>query len=429
MEVQVAETGPCSRTLTITIPPERVQEHVAEFYKNAAQQVQLKGFRPGKVPRKVLEKRFGDSILAEAKENLVSRSFEDAVRSQELAFVGRPRVDGVDAEPINEKEAFEFQVHVDLQPQFELGEVKGLEAEKPETDVTDDDVQRALDDIAERKKSLSTVDEAVGTGDFVKVDLLFHNEGGDEVHKREGVQINAGIPVAGTDPATFAEKLIGAEKGAGIELELTFPDTFEKEEVRGQKGKVTIQVHEVLRVVPAPIDDEMAKSFEFDDLDALKADLRGRIGDEKERLGNSSIEESLIQKLMDAHPFDLPQSLVDEQKEHSINAFRERLKQAGISDEEIETKVTEAQEEAGKDAERKVRAFFLLDAIARREQIQVTEADLTAELHNIAAANNAPIEQVHEYFRQEGRIHDLQVGVMERKVRDFLRENATITDK
>jgi len=429
MHVEVAETGPCSRTLTIKIPPAQIQEHLDQAYAQASQHVDIKGFRKGKVPRKVLEKRYGDAIRAEAKEQLVSRSFESACREKELAFVGRPKVDGIGDEPLEPGAEFEFQVHMDVRPTFELGELKGIEVKGPDLEVKDEDVDRALADIAERKKSLNAVDEPIGEGDFVKVDLVFKNQAGDEIHRRAGAQINTNIPVTGVAREAFAEGLKGKSKGEEVSLELTYPDSFEKEEVRGQTGTVTVVLHEVLRVTPAPIDDDLAKGFEFEDLEALKTNLRERIAGERERMEKMRMEDDILQKLMDDHPYDLPASLVEEQKQHSLQGFAQRLSQSGMSEEEVKAKLEESDGEAMQDAERKVRAFFMLDAIARREGIQVTENDVTVELRNIAAANEAPLEQVQAYFAQDGRLADLRVGVMERKVREFLRENATITDK
>lgn len=429
IDIQVKEAGPCRKTLTIKVPADRVQAHIAEVYQAASHQVQLKGFRPGKVPRKVLEQRLGPSILAEAKESLINRSFEEAVREHKIPMVGRPELDGVGEEPLDEARELEFKVHLDVRPEFQLQEVKGLPVRRADTTVTDEDVQNALQQLAAGKRTMGRVDEPAADGDFVKVDMTFRDQGGQVLVERKGVQLTGSIPVAGTDAARFAESLRGTTAGAELSLDLTFPANFEKVEVRGQPGTVGLKVHEVLRVSAPPIDDAFAKGFDYEDLASLQAELRKRIGEEKTRQEQMRQEGEILDRLLKDHPYDVPATLVEDQTKHQLAMYQERLKEAKLAEEEIQRKLDEAKDEARQDAERRVRVFFLLDAIARKEKIFVTESDVEAEYRNIAAAQNVDLEQVRAYFdAQTGARADLRVGLLERKVRVYLRENAQISD-
>ena len=428
MDVTVADSGSCRRTLSIKISNDKVKAHLDEVFKNASQQVQIKGFRPGKVPRSVLEKKYGDEIRGEAKESLINSAFEDALREKKMIPLGRPKVDGLDDSPLTADSTLEFQVEFDVRPEFEVGTTKGLEVKQGETEVSDEDMEAALNQLANEHRTLNTVDEPVGDGDFAKLDLTYLNEAGETVSERQGAQLNTTIPLAGTDPETFAARLTGAEKDQELELELTFPDTFEKEEVRGEKGTVKMKVAEVLRVTPAPIDDDLAKKFDFDDLETMKGDLHKRLGEEKTRVNKVRQEEEAISHLANAHPFDLPESMVEEQMQHNLRNFAERLKQAGIDETETETRVKGAENDAREDAERRVRTFFLLDAVAKKEKIFVTENDVDLELRNIATQNNVSVSDVRDHYEEHKLLPDLRLGLMERKVRDFLRENAKLTD-
>ena len=429
MQVEVAETGPCSRTLTIQIPPASVQEHLDAMYASAARQVNMKGFRPGKVPRKLLEKQYGPEILREAKEQLVNRSFSEACRQKELSPVGRVRIDGFEKLEVRLGSMFEYRVELDVRPKFDLQAVKGLRVDPFETVATTADVDNALQEIANQKRSIKPVASPAQDGDFVKVDLLFQDAQGERVHERKGVQLNTRIPVAGTDPAEFAKALQGATAGQTIELAVTFPPNFEKDAFRGKQGKAVLQVHEVLRVQAAPVDDALAKSLDFDSIEALRADLETRIGQEKVKNGKLRQEEQCLQQLLERHDFPLPGSLVEDQQQTSLASFRERLKQSGMADEEIEKKLVESKDEAQQDARRRVRLFFLIDAIAQQQKLFVTENDIEAELRNVAAANNATPEQVREYLEKSNRLGELRLGLLERKVREFLRESAKTVDK
>lgn len=428
MDVQVAESGPCRRTLTIKVSPDQIRGHLDRAFQNAARQVRLKGFRAGQVPRKVLEKRFGEAIRAEAKEQIINQTCNDVIREHQLHVVGRPTIEGVDASPVDETSELEFTVHLDVRPEFEIGDVKGLEITAQPTEVTDEDVEGALRQLADQKKTLDPIDEPVEEGDFVKADLSYRDEEGNEVHTRSGAQLNANIPIAGTDPATFKSQLVGQQNGSTFTVELTYPEGFDVESVRGKKGTVHVTLQEVQRVQPAPIDDELAKGFDFDSLDALRAELRDRIGEEKERAEKSRREQILLETLANEYRFELPESLVEDQAQHSLAQFRQQLEQQKLPPEEIETKVEESRQEARSDAERRVRLFFLLDAIATKENITVGQDEIEAEIREIAARHGASPEEVMTYYREKNLLGDLQLGVLERKVREFLRDNAKITD-
>jgi trigger factor len=429
MQVQVAESGPCRRTLTIQVPATAVREHLDSMYASANQQVRMKGFRPGKVPRRILEKQFGSDILEQAKERLVNHFLGEACQKNELRPVGRIVVDGFEQLQVRLDAALEFTASVDVRPAFALQEVKGLPVDAYATAATDADIDGALQEIANQKRSIQSVAEPAREGDFVKVDLRFVDEAGNPVHERKGVQLNTRIPIAGTDPQAFSQALVGAAAGRSLELGLTFPDNFEKDAFRGQPGRAILDVHEVLRVVPAPIDEALAKSLDFAGLDALRADLRQRIGTEKVRAGKQRQEEQCLQQLLERHDFELPESLVEEQRQSSLSAFAQRLEQNGVAKEEIEKKVAESQDEALEDARRRVRLFFLIEAVARDHKLFVTENDVEAEIRAIAAANNATPAQVRDHLEKQRQFGELRLALLERKVRNFLRDQAKVVDR
>ncbi|HEB54061.1 MAG TPA: hypothetical protein ENI87_12475, partial [bacterium] len=236
------------------------------------------------------------------------------------------------------------------------------------------------------------------------------------------------------DQDAYAEALIGKRAGETVEMPITFPDNFEKEAVRGQEGKVRVHLHEVMRVVPPPIDDELAKGMEFETLEQMRADLRERISAEKTRLGKQRQEEAALDQLAKAAEIPLPPSLVEEQQEASLRAFAQRLQEQGLGEEEIRNKLEESKAEAQQDAERRVLLFFLIEAIAQQQGLQVEPADEQAELEQIAAANSNEQQritaaQVRQHLESENRLGELRLALLERKVREFLRENGKIVDK
>tara|TARA_R110002072_G_scaffold46591_5_gene128921 strand:+ start:1860 stop:3170 length:1311 start_codon:yes stop_codon:yes gene_type:complete len=433
MQVQVAETGPCSRSLQITIPSDKVQEHLEQMYASASQQVQVKGFRPGKVPRAMIEKMHGEAIRAEAKEQLLNRYFGEACRENEIQPVGRIKIDDIESLEVKANEQLAFTAQLDIKPTFEIPSAKGIEIPAYEEEANDEDIDNALKEIAHQKRKIQPTTEAVEDGDFVKCDYTFH-EGDNEVHTREAVQLNTRIPINGVEQAVYAEALIGGKVGDVREMAIKFPDNFEKEDVRGKDGTVKVKIHEVLRVSPPPIDDELAKGMEFESLEKMRADLSVRISSEKQRLGKQRQEEAALEFLSNAADIPLPPSLIEEQEQASLNAFGQRLQQEGTPDEEIQKKLEESKGSAHEDAERRVKLFFLVEAVAAQQELSVEEADVQAELANIAAANSSPEQeitpaQVYQHLEKENRLGELQLALLERKVRDFLRENGKTVDK
>ena len=430
MDVKVVESGPCRHTLTITISPEDIRAQVDAAFSQASEQAQLKGFRAGRVPRKVIEKRFGEAIRAETKEKLINESFRDACSREDLLVVGRPEIEGIDDSPLKENESIEFTAHVDVRPKIEVKEVKGIEVDSQDTEVTAEDLDNALKQLADQKRTLKPIDEPAGAEDFVKLDMIFFTEGDDEIHRREGVQLNTAIPILGIDQEEYSAKLVGLAAGAEVEMPMTFPDNFEKEEVRNQEGKVKLVAHEVLRVQPAPIDDQLAKDYDFESLDKLREELQARIGEEKVNGEKSRQEEAVLTSILTEHPFPLPASLIEDQVNHQLAGFERKMREGTkMEDEEIKQKLDEARPEAEQQAENQVRRYFMLEAISLKEKIYITEGDIDSALQEIAAQHNAPIEAVREHYEAEDRLGDLRAGLLDRKVREFLRENAKITDK
>jgi len=185
MEVLVAETGPCSRALTVTVPSDAVQQHLDQMFASAQQQVQIKGFRPGKVPRAIVEKKFGAQILAEAKEQMLNRFFGEACRTKDINPVGRIAIDEFETLEIKPGAPLTFTAKIDVRPQFELKTTKGLEVEAFEGEASDTDVDNALKEIVHQKRTIRATTEPAQDGDFLKADYSFRDASGAEVASKK----------------------------------------------------------------------------------------------------------------------------------------------------------------------------------------------------------------------------------------------------
>ncbi|PIE24167.1 MAG: trigger factor [Planctomycetota bacterium] len=427
MDVRVEEVGPCRKRLSVTVPAETVKKHVDAAYKAANQQVRLKGFRPGRIPRKVLQKQMGDAILAHAKEDLVSESFREAIGSQKLDIVGSPRLD-ISEDSISETEALSYTVDCDLRPEVTVGDIKSIALERNSSEPTDEEMQGALDQLALSKRKLETVADAeLEDGDFAKVDMRYELDG-EIILEKSGMQLSTRIPIAGTDAELFATKLRGLKSGDETEIELSYPEAFEKEEARGKEGKVHVKLSEIQRFVSPEIDDEFAKGFEMESADELREKLRERIREEKTRNEDFRLEEEILNQLFSQNEFPLPEGLVEEEANNRLKRYAEELEQQKASKEEIEKRVAEAREEATETSRLVVRNLFLVQAIASKEKLFVTEDDVRKELQRIASENNAELSAVQEHFEKENLFGELRFELSNRKVREFLKDKASITE-
>lgn len=427
MDVQVEEIGPCRKRLSVTVPAETVKQQVDAAYKAASQQVRLKGFRPGRVPRHVLKAQFGDSILAHAKEELVSQSFQDAVRQQELDLVGNPRLD-ISEEAIQESEPLTFAVECDLRPEVTVGDIKSIEIQGNPIEPTEKELEDALNQLAQSKRKLETVADAeLEDGDFAKVDMRYELEG-ETLLEKSGMQLSTRIPIAGADPEIFAAKLKGLKSGDETDMELTFPDSFEKEEARGKEGKVHVKVTEIQRFVNPEIDDEFAKGFEMESAEELRNKLRERISEEKERYENMRREEEILDKLYAQNEFPVPEGLIEEETEGRLKHMRSEMEQQKAPKELIDQRVNEARGEAAESARRAVRNLFLVQEIAKKQKLFVTEDDVRKEMQRIASENSVELSDVQAHFEKENLTGELRFNLSDRKVREFLKETATISE-
>lgn len=426
MEVQIEELGPCRKRLNVVIPAETVGAHVDEVFKSANQQIRMKGFRPGRIPRKVLEARMGEAILAQAKESLIETGFRDALNERKIEFVGTPKLDVAEG-ALDPEGPLSFSVEIDLKPEVEVGDVKSIEIEARPAEATEEEVESSLQELANSKRTLTVTDDEMEEGDFAKVDLRYLLDG-EEVAAKQGLQIHARIPVAGTDPEEFQERLKGRKAGEKTSLPIHYPDTFEKEECRDKDGDLEIEIKEVLRFQAPPIDEEFAKSFNFESVEEMKEKLRERIEEEKRRREEARQEEEILSTLYTEHPFELPEGLVEEEVAHRIANLVQEMKRSGMPEEEAKKRAEEAKGEIRQGAEQALRNLFLSEALAKKHKLFVTETDIENELRRIASENQVEVPKVRREFEERNLFGELRLELMTRKVREWLRKTARIVD-
>ncbi len=429
METKIEDIGPCRKRLSITIPAEELRKELDKGFGEASRYARIPGFRPGKVPRPILEKKFGTALREDVKERVVDQAWREALEENDLEPLGEPKVEGLPPGPLDENQDLSFQAVFDVYPEIKLGEVKGLKVKKEKIQVSEAEVDQALDELARSRARLEPVPDAeVEREDSAKCDLEFLHEG-ESVKTFQDLVLSPLRPLEGTDPEEFAAKLLGRRAGEESTLFLTYPKNFPVEAVREKPGEVKIKIKEVLREKIPPVDDELAKALGVEGgLEELRKKVEENLYKEKERAEKKRIEEELIDLLLAEYPFELPQAIVEEQLESRLSRAKAEMEAQGLPPEEVATKLASMKEEVRDEDIRAIKTFFLVREIAKKEKIYVTEGEVNRAVQAMAAEQRMSPEQLRSQLESRGILQEIRFDLLERKVMDYLREKAELVE-
>ena len=386
--------------LTIEVGAEAFEAAVNKAYLKMRGKMQIPGFRPGKAPRKMIEKLYGVEIFYEEAVNIVlPDAYESAVKEQALDVVGYPDVELVECGA----EGVTFKATVSVYPEVKLGQYKGLEAPKAEVKVMAADVNARLKEMAERNARMQSVERAVKKGDTANIDFEgFDNGVAFDGGKGESFDLEIG---SGSFVPGFEEQLIGMKAGEEKDIDITFPENYTPE-LAGKPVVFHVKVNEVkVKEVPA-IDDEFAKDVsEFDTLKELKADLKKKITAERKEAAQRAFEDALMQKVADGIECEIPQEMIDLQADRMLDGFKQQMASQGIPFEQYlqMTGSTEAEFKAqayGPAAEQ-VRMDLAVEAIIKAEGLDASEEEIEAEIKNVSEKYGMDLETVKKFLPAE----------------------------
>ena len=386
--------------LTVEVGAADFEAAVEKAYKKQRGQIRVPGFRPGKAPRKMIEAMFGAQVFYEEAVNIaLPDAYEEAVKEQELQVVGYPQVELLDVG----KEGFSFKATVAVFPEMTLGQYKGLEAPRAEAKVTDEDVDARLKEMAERNSRMVSVDRAVEKGDIANINFEGFLDGepfdGGKGEDHD-LEIGSGSFVPG-----FEDQLIGMKAEEERDINITFPEDYHAD-LAGKAVVFHVKVNGVrVKEVPA-IDDEFAKDVsEFDTLDELKADVRGKITAEREEAAGRAFEDILMGKVADGLTGEIPDAMVEAQAQRFVDNFRMQIQSQGLPfDKYLEMTnmdVDSLLEQAKEPAARQVKMDLAVGAIIKAEGLEATDEDVDAEYEKMAKQYGMEAEEIKKYMDAE----------------------------
>jgi trigger factor len=425
-EVAIEEAGPCKKRLKIKVAAERVTSEVDKSYKDLIETIAVPGFRKGHIPRAIAEKRFGKQIGDEVRERLSTMAFTEAIEGKNFDTIGQPEFGEIKLET---GQALEFEATVNLKPTIEFDEYKDIPLHKKSADVTDKDIDERIELVRAGKAPLAPVNRAADKNDQVTIDFKITCEG-KEVRAIEDARLFvSGESFLGLKVESMEKIFAGKNTGEEFEWDLTLPDNFREEQYRGKPAKVWSKVKEIKAHQLPEVNDEWAKSLDFDGLEDMRDEIKKSLQREKTHEAEDDLRDQARNYLYEKADFDLPEDLIEKQAESMFNRRRLELESQGVPKEEIEKRVDELRQ-GQKDATRKsFKLYFLLRHIADKEKIFVTEEEVDARIGAIAAMRGMPAAEVKTLYEQNEMMDDLRAEMREAKTLKFLVDHAKITEE
>ncbi len=416
--------------LSIEVDKDRVEEALSEAYKKVVKKVELPGFRKGRVPRKILETKFGPEVLYEdALEILVPEAYSNAVEEHSLEPIDQPEID---IDQIEKGEALKFNATVEVKPEVTLGDYKGVEVEKEKVEITEEEVEHELKNLQEKHAEFEASEEGEAeNGDRLVIDFEGYVdgepiEGGSAENHNLELGGNQFIP-------GFEEQLLGAKQGEEREVKVTFPEDYQQEDLKGKEATFNVTVKELKKKHLLPLDDEFAKDVsEFDTLDELKEDIRNKLEKNAKDTAEQQMKEQLVGKIVEDIELDIPQPMIEQELDTMMREFEQNLSYQGI-DMASYYQLTNMDENSLKEqfresAGNRVKRNLVLEAIMKEEDIQAAEEEVDEEIQNIAESTKQEPEQIKKFLEMQGNMDGLKKEIALRKTIDFLVDHANVVE-
>lgn len=425
MSLQVEKLEKNMAKLTIEVPADDLEKALQSAYMKQKNKISLPGFRKGKVPRQMIEKMYGAEIFYDdAANELIPKAYAEAYDEAELDIVSRPEINVVQ---IEKGKPFIFTADVATKPEVTLGEYKGLEIEKVSTRVTQKEVDAKIQEEAEKNaRTITVTDRPVQDGDEVILDFEGFVDGvAFEGGKGENYPLTIG---SGSFIPGFEEQLVGAEAEKEMEVKVTFPEDYHAEDLKGKEAVFKCTVHEIKAKELPEIDDEFAAEVsEFDTLEEYKADIKAKIKDQKASEGKRKQEDQAVDAVVKNAQYEIPQPMIETQVMQMADDFAQRIQSQGISLEQYFqfTGMTadKMMDELRPQAIKRIETRLVLEAIAKAENIEISDEKLDEELAKMAESYKMEVDKLKE-FMGENEKKQMKEDMAVQEAVTFLVENA-----
>jgi len=430
--VTVEDAGPCKKKVIIEIPEEAIKKATDEQFKDLEKEAQIPGFRKGRAPRRLLEKRFGKEVGEQVKLKLLADASESAVKDNELQTLGEPDVDFENID-LPESGPMRFDFEIEVRPEFELPVLEGIPVTKTKLEVTDEQIDREV----EQMQRLSGVwtpraeEEAVEAEDQIIADVILKVEDVEEDEKLDNTEIyvRANGFVGAVPVEKLDEVLVGAKAGETKETSVEVPKTFFREEYRGKKVDVKIDIKDIKWLKPGELDENLFNQVGVEDEDELREKIQDMLQGRLEQQGRTEMTEQIYKHLLDNTDFELPLDIVGEQATMVLQRQYTNLIMRGLSREQIDEQLEQLQAGSEQQAEQQLKTFFIMDKVAEKLDISVNEEEINGQIAQLAMQRQQRPEKMREQMERDGSLAQFSLQVRQNKCIAKLLETANVTEK
>jgi len=419
MQVSVEPVSGLKRKMTIQVPAERIDEEVDKRLQSMKGRVRIDGFRPGKVPLKVIRQRYGRDVFNEVAGEVIQASFYEAVARESLRPAGAPSIEPRSLEP---GKPLEYEATFEVYPEIEPASMEGIEIIRPVAEVTEADVDKMLDNLRKQRMGWQEVERPAREGDQITVDFEGFVDGEPlEGGKAENMPIVVG---GGRLIPSLESQLAGLEPGEEKTLQVTFPDDYHVEELAGKEAEFRIRVHKVEEPALPELDDEFARQFGIEEggIDKLREEVRGNMERELRQAIQKEVKTQVMDALLERNEVEVPEALVAEEikalREQMMQSLGQQLDASGFPDDFFR-----------EEAERRVKLGLILGEIIRREDMKAEPERIDQALQDLAASYEDP-QQVIDYYKSNPQaMASLESMVLEDQLVDRVLEQASVSEE
>ncbi len=426
MNIEIEEVGPCKKLLKFEIPKETIEDEWQKQLKEVSRMANLPGFRKGKAPRKLLERNYGGKIMDEVKRAVVSDSYQQALEMNKLSPIGDPDIGDIDLEV---GKPLKFEITLEVLPTFELGEYKGMQLKRKPVSVTDEDIDKALETISRQKAQLAVVKKGkVKDEDFIICDCEVGINGEVVWTDKELEVMVSGSHVADIKVPDLKESLVGANSGDKVSIDVELGDSFSVEQHRNKSAKMEISIKEIKRPKSPEINDELAKQVGYDTLGELKEFMSQRLEMEKKRMAEGEMQEQISSKLIEMADFDVPENMINQHTNERLYKYQLDLLNKGTPQEEIEKNMEDLRNASEESVVRDFKMSLVLDRIAEKERIFVTEDDVNQRISEMAGMYGLEPSGMKKQLEKMKSMSNLRHQLRENKTLNLLMKEANIEE-
>ena len=428
LSVDIEDIGPCKKHVKVTVPRADVDHFYGEAVGEMISTANVPGFRAGKVPQRLVERRFKDELAGQVKQRVLVESLEQLAEDNELDPINEPDLD-VETLDLPDDGDFEYEFDVEVRPSFELPAYDGLKIDRPTREISDEDVEAYQNRFISQYGELEDVDGVAEAGDTIVATATF-THGGEEVRDLPGMNFEV-LPVLRFEDAElegFDELMVGAKSGDTREADVTISSESENIEMRGESLHIVFNVSDVKRQKLPTLDRELLQRIGVETEEELQQEIRSMLERQLTHEQRQSARSQVLDKITESADWELPEELVLRQTDNALRREVLEMQQAGFTPSQIRARENEIRQRAVSTTRQALKEHFVLDRIATQEDIQVSSTDIDVEIQMMAMQSGESPRRVRARLIKSGMIENLEAQIRERMAVDFILEKAEFVD-